>query len=58
MAKNINLIHTDSGRIKTRLVTPLLYDFANREAHPYQEFPKGIQITNFEKNGDSTTLIS
>ncbi len=58
VAKNINLIHTDSGRIKTRLVTPLLHDFANREAHPYQEFPEGIQITNYEKSGDSTTLIA
>ncbi len=58
VAKNVNLIHTDSGRIKTRLVTPLLHDYANRQMHPYQEFPKGIQITTFEENGDSTTLTS
>ena len=47
VAKNVNLIHTDSGRIKSRLITPLLHDYANREMHPYQEFPKGIQIINF-----------
>ncbi|NNC70440.1 MAG: LPS export ABC transporter periplasmic protein LptC [Flavobacteriaceae bacterium] len=58
VAKNINLIHTDSGRIKTRLITPLLHDYTNRELHPYQEFPTGIQIINFEKNGDSITLIA
>lgn len=58
VAKNVNLIHTDSGRIKTRLITPLLYDYANRQMHPYQEFPEGILITNFEENGDSTTLIA
>lgn len=58
VAKNVNLIHTDSGKIKTRLMTPLLHDYANREAHPYQEFPEGIQIVNFEKNGDSITLTA
>ena len=56
VAKHINLVHTDSGMIKTRLMAPLLHDYANREAHPYQEFPEGIFITNFEKNGDSTSL--
>lgn len=58
VAKNVNLIHTDSGKIKTRLITPLLHDYANREMHPYQEFPKGIMITNFEANGDSTSLTA
>ena len=58
VAKNVNLIHTDSGRIKTRMITPLLHDFANREEHPYQEFPEGIQIINYEKSGDSTTLTA
>lgn len=58
IAKNVNLVHTDSGLVKTRLVTPLLYDYANRKEHPYKEFPKGIQITTFDKNGDSITLTA
>jgi len=58
IAKNVNLVHTDSGQVKTRLITPLLYDFANRKEHPYQEFPKGIKITTFNKNGDSITLTA
>ena len=58
VAKNVNLVHTDSGKIKTRLITPLLNDFSNRKEHPYQEFPEGIQITTFDKNGDSITLTA
>jgi len=58
IAKNVNLIHTDSGHIKTRLVAPLLNDFSNRKAHPYQEFPEGIEITTFDKLGDSITLTA
>jgi len=58
VAKNVNLIHTDSGAVETRLITPLLNDFSNREMHPYQEFPEGIQITTFDKNKDSVTLTA
>ena len=36
--------------------TPLMLDFKNRGAHPYNEFPNGLEITTFEKNGDSTTI--
>ena len=57
-AKNINLIQTDSGKVKTKLITPLMYDFSNREKHPYQEFPKGIKIITFDKMGDSITLTA
>ena len=58
ITKGVNLIHTDSGRVKTKLITPLLYDFSNRTEHPYQEFPEGIKIINFDKKGDSITIIA
>ncbi len=58
VTKNLNLIHTDSGRVKTKLITPLLHDFSNREMHPYQEFPEGIKIITFDKKGDSITLTA
>ncbi|HHC79077.1 MAG TPA: LPS export ABC transporter periplasmic protein LptC [Flavobacteriia bacterium] len=58
IAKNVDLIHTDSGKVKTKLITPLLYDYSNRKAHPYQEFPKGIKIITFDKKGDSITLTA
>lgn len=57
-AKNVNLIHTDSGKVKTKLMTPLMHDFSNREAHPYQEFPEGIKIITFDKKGDSITMTA
>ena len=58
VAKNVNLIHTDSGRVKTKLITPLLHDYSNRAEHPYQEFPEGIKIITFDKYGDSITLTA
>jgi len=58
VAKSVHLIHTDSGAVKTKLITPLLNDFSNRRTHPYQEFPEGIQITTFDKNKDSVTLTA
>ncbi|PID69476.1 MAG: LPS export ABC transporter periplasmic protein LptC [Flavobacteriales bacterium] len=57
-AKNVYLIHTDSGRVQTKLIAPVLNDFANRENHPYQEFPKGIEITTYTKENDSITLTA
>ncbi|HFS66641.1 MAG TPA: LPS export ABC transporter periplasmic protein LptC [Flavobacteriia bacterium] len=58
VTKNIYLIHTDSGKVKSKMLTKLLHDFSNRYKHPYQEFPKGIKLTTFEKNGDSTTITA
>lgn len=56
-AFDINHIHTDSGRVDVKMKTPLMLDFKNREDHPYNEFPEGLEITTFEKNGDSTTIM-
>jgi len=58
VGENINLIHTDSGKVKNKLITPLLNDYRNREKHPYQEFPKGIKVITFDIKGDSTTLLA
>ena len=57
-AKEAYHIYKDSGRITSKLITPLLLDFSNRKNHPYNEFPKGIKIINFDNNGkDSVTII-
>jgi len=56
VGKNIDLIHTDSGTVKTKLKAPLLYDYSNRREHPYQEFPKGLSLITFQKNGDSINI--
>ncbi len=54
-AKDAFHVYKDSGRITSKLITPLLLDFSNRKQHPYNEFPKGIKIINFEGK-DSVTI--
>ncbi len=57
VARNTNHVYKDSGRISSRMMTPLLHDFSNRYDHPYSEFPEGIKIITINKNGiDSTTI--
>ena len=56
-AKDAYHVYKDSGRITSKLITAVMLDFSNRTAHPYSEFPNGIKIVNFEKNGiDSVTI--
>lgn len=56
VSTNINTVYKDSGRITTKIKSPLFNDFSNRESHPYSEFPEGIHITRIETSGDSTTV--
>jgi LPS export ABC transporter protein LptC len=57
-AKNVYLIHTDSGRVKSILTAPVMHDFSNREDHPYTLFPDGVQIISFDAKGDSVILTA
>lgn len=58
-ARNVFHVYKDSGRITSKLTTPILLDFSNRKEHPYNEFPKGIKLVKIPKNGiDSVTVIS
>ena len=58
VAKDAHHVYKDSGVITSKLITPLLRDFSNRKEHPYNEFPEGVKIINFENNGkDSVTVI-
>jgi LPS export ABC transporter protein LptC len=52
-AENINLKYTDSGRITSILVSPKMLDFATVE-FPFTEFPDGIDVTFYDKNGAKT----
>ena len=58
IAKNIYSIQTDSGRVTTKLVAPILNDFSNREEHPYTEFPEGLMVVTYDKMGDSVVMIA
>ncbi len=57
-AKNVYLIHTDSGKVKTILTAPVMHDFSNREEHPYTLFPNGVRIVSFDSKGDSVILTA
>jgi len=57
-AKNVYLIHTDSGRVKTILTAPVMHDFSNREDHPYTLFPEGVRLVSFDEKGDSVILTA
>lgn len=57
IARDINHIYKDSGEINSKLITTLLYDFSNRDEHPYNEFPEGLRIVTIDKKTkDSTTI--
>ncbi|MBS9774654.1 MAG: LPS export ABC transporter periplasmic protein LptC [Tenacibaculum sp.] len=58
IAKDVNYVYKDSGKVTNKLKTPILNDFSNRKEHPYNEFPKGLEIVIISKNQkDSTTII-
>jgi LPS export ABC transporter protein LptC len=52
---SIHLKYTDSGRIKSILKSPKMLDYS-AISHPFTEFPKGIHLTLFDKNGKQTYI--
>ncbi len=54
-ADSINLKYTDSGRITANLISPKMLDYASVE-FPYTEFPKGLHLTLFDKDGKQTYI--
>lgn len=56
-ADDFNLKYTDSGRITSILISPKMLDYATVE-FPFTEFPKGIDVTLFDKNGRKTFVTS
>ncbi len=54
-ADSINLKYTDSGRITANLISPKMLDYATVQ-FPYTEFPKGMHLTLFDKNGKQTFI--
>lgn len=56
-ADSINLKYTDSGKIKSILVSPKMLDYATAE-FPFTEFPKGINVTMYDDKGAKTYITS
>ena len=56
-ADTIDLKYTDSGKIKSILVSPKMLDYATVE-FPFTEFPKGVKVTMYDNNGKKTFVTS
>lgn len=56
-AKDLNLKYTDSGRIKAVLISPQMLDYSQLE-FPYTEFPKGINLTVYDEQGNKSFVTS
>lgn len=56
-ADQINLKYTDSGRITAILISPKMIDYASVD-FPFTEFPKGIDVTLYDKNAKKTFIKS
>lgn len=54
-ADKINLKYTDSGRISAVLISPKMREFGS-VSFPFTEFPKGIDVTLYDKNGKKTNI--
>ncbi len=55
--KGINFKYTDSGKLVTNLLTEKLLDYSNLK-FPYKEFPEGIEVLFWDKEGKKSTVNS
>lgn len=53
-ARGINLKYTDSGKIKSNLMSERLIDYSNKD-FPYQEFLEGVELHFWDK--DKKTIV-
>jgi len=56
-AIDFNLKYTDSGKIKSVLISPKMLDYSNVE-FPFTEFPDGIDVTMYDNKGKRTFITS
>jgi LPS export ABC transporter protein LptC len=54
-ADDFNLKYTDSGKIKSILISPKMLDYSNVE-FPFTEFPKGINVTMYDESAKRTFI--
>jgi len=56
-ADNINTKYTDSGRLKSHLISPKMLDFSNRK-FSFVEFPQGIDFTIYDEKGNKNNVLA
>ena len=57
VAENINTVYTDSGEVKSILVSPRMLNFSNRD-FAYYEFPDGADLTLFDDAKNKSNVVS
>lgn len=57
IAENINTKYTDSGIIKTILLSPKMLNYSNRD-YAFYEFPDGIDLTLFDDKQQKSNVVS
>jgi LPS export ABC transporter protein LptC len=57
IAENINTKYTDSGKLKSHLISPKMLNYSNRE-FPYYEFPDGINLTIFDEDNNESNVVA
>ncbi len=58
--RGVDVIYSDSAKVKMRLEAPLLkeYNDTAKKAKPYQTTPKGIKITFYDAGKEAATLVA
>ena len=54
--ENLETTILDSGRVKYRLITPILIKYSNAE-EPFDDFPKGLLFLSYNKTGQVESQI-
>jgi LPS export ABC transporter protein LptC len=57
VAENINLKHTDSGKIKAILISPKMLDYSNRD-FPFSEFTEGVYMELFDEQNNKSVVVA
>ena len=57
VGRDVTIKHTDSGRLAVILKAAVLKDYTHLD-FPYTEFPKGIKLTVFDKEGGKSIVLS
>ena len=55
--EQINLKYTDSGKVKSILVSPLMLDYSQLE-FGFNEFPKGVHVTMLDEKGKKSYVVA
>ena len=56
-SENLNVLHTDSGKLVFRLKAPVMDHYVLGVEDPYSEFTKGIYIESYDKNNRVKTTM-